>query len=151
MYLNLPHEEDTYKLGKHLAHTLKPQSIIALFGDLGTGKTTLARAIIQARMGHNVEVASPTFSLVQTYDTPGLRLLHADLYRLDTWADIRELNLEEALENAALIVEWADKLGTRLATLSPNRLELFFISSANDGRQVEAKGYGSWSNFQLSL
>lgn len=100
--------------GARLAALLRPGDLVCLEGDLGAGKSELARAVIRARAGAEVEVPSPTFTLVQHYDLPGLRLAHADLYRVNDPAEVEELGLEEVLREGALLVEWAERAGDLL-------------------------------------
>ena len=101
------------RFGAALAARLHAGDILALSGDLGAGKTTLARAIIGA-LDWNGEVPSPTYTLVQTYEPPDVRLpvWHVDLYRLEGPADADALGLFET--DAALIIEWPERLGDRL-------------------------------------
>ena len=97
----------TEALGAELAVTLRPGDLVMLEGDLGAGKTALARAIIRSLAGDaGLEVPSPTFALVQPYDTPAGPVLHADLYRLGDPREVDELGL---LDNpkAIVLVEWA--------------------------------------------
>ena len=96
-----------------LATILRPGDTIALHGDLGAGKTTLARAIIAA-LGWPGEVPSPTYTLVQSYEPPDVRVpvWHVDLYRLDGPGDADALGLFET--DAALVIEWPERLGGRL-------------------------------------
>jgi tRNA threonylcarbamoyladenosine biosynthesis protein TsaE len=100
-------------LAAGLAAVLRPGDTVALSGDLGAGKTTFARAVLAA-LGWAGEVPSPTFTLVQPYDPPGVRLpvWHVDLYRLDDPADADALGLFET--DAALLIEWPERLGERL-------------------------------------
>lgn len=100
-------------LGARLAARLRPGDVIALSGELGAGKTSLARAVIRA-LGHAGEVPSPTFGLVQPYPHLSPPLWHVDLYRLGAPAEAEALGLDEALETAALLVEWPERLGARL-------------------------------------
>ncbi|GGE10657.1 tRNA (adenosine(37)-N6)-threonylcarbamoyltransferase complex ATPase subunit type 1 TsaE [Polymorphobacter glacialis] len=96
-----------------LADVIRTGDVLALFGDLGAGKTTFARAVIQA-LGWAGEVPSPTYTLVQPYEAPDVRVpvWHVDLYRLDAPDDADALGLFET--DAALIVEWPERLGNRL-------------------------------------
>jgi len=100
----------TEALGAELAKALKPGDLVVLEGDLGAGKTALARAIIRALAGYPLlEVPSPTFALVQPYDTPRGPVLHADLYRLGDPREVDELGLLDNPE-AIVLVEWAARV-----------------------------------------
>ena len=102
-------DEATSRLGAELAATLAPGDLIILEGDLGAGKTALARAVIRTLAGDpTLDVPSPTFALVQPYDTPRGPVLHADLYRLGDPREVDELGL---LDNpdAIVLVEWAER------------------------------------------
>lgn len=112
MKLLLPDLAAMQRLGSAVAVVLQPGDVVALSGGLGTGKTTLARAIIAA-LGHEGEVPSPSFSIVETYDPPQVRipLVHADFYRLHSAAEADELGLDDYRNGAALIAEWPDHAG----------------------------------------
>lgn len=112
--VSLPDEAATARLAAGLAVLLRTGDVLALQGTLGAGKTAFARALIRARAGVEIEVPSPTFTLVQTYILPELILWHFDLYRLSNPDEVIELGWEEALETAALLVEWPDRAGTML-------------------------------------
>ena len=107
----LANEEATLAFGTHIAARLRAGDIITLSGDLGAGKTVLARGIIEG-LGFVEEVPSPSFPIVIPYAPPevGLPVWHVDLYRLDDAREIEELALEEALDNGALIIEWPERL-----------------------------------------
>jgi tRNA threonylcarbamoyladenosine biosynthesis protein TsaE len=105
----LPDDAATAALGAELAAELRPGDLVILTGDLGAGKTALARAIIRHLAGDPLlEVPSPTFALVQPYDTPAGPVLHADLYRLGDPREVEELGL---LDNpsAIVLVEWPER------------------------------------------
>ena len=105
----------TEALGAELANTLKPGDLVVLEGDLGAGKTALARAIIRRLAGDPaLDVPSPTFALVQPYDTAKGLILHADLYRLGDPREVEELGLLDNPE-AIVLVEWAERAPDILA------------------------------------
>jgi len=100
------------RLGQAIAAKLRVGDVVALSGSLGAGKTTLARGIIAA-LGHTDEVPSPSFSIIETYDSPPLRLplVHADFYRLERPDEAEEIGLDDYREGAALLAEWPEKAG----------------------------------------
>lgn len=105
----LPDDDATAALGAELAATLTPGDLVILEGDLGAGKTALARAIIRTLANDPaLDVPSPTFALVQPYDTPKGVVLHADLYRLGDPREVDELGLLDN-PNAIVLVEWAER------------------------------------------
>lgn len=100
------------RLGARIAAALKPGDVISLSGGLGAGKTTLARSIIAA-LGHEGEVPSPSFAIIQTYDPPDVQLplVHADFYRLEHPEEAEELGLDDYRHGAVLIAEWPEHAG----------------------------------------
>lgn len=98
------------EFGLAIARKLKAGDVVALQGNLGAGKTTLARAII-AGLGHRGEVPSPTFTIIEGYDALSPPIVHADFYRLEDPAEVLELGLDDYREGAALIAEWPEKAG----------------------------------------
>lgn len=136
----LPDETETAALGARLAILVRPGDVIALSGDLGAGKTTLARALIRRLAGADTDIPSPTFTLVQTYDSPGLPIWHFDLYRLENPDEARELGLEEAVDGLALI-EWPERLGRLLPVA---RLEVR-LSFGGPGRIARLVDLDDWS------
>jgi len=103
----LPDLDATARLGAGIASGLKPGDAVALWGDLGSGKTTLARAILRA-LDVREDVPSPTFTLVQAYDT-NPPVAHYDLYRLKNSREIAELGFDDALADGAVLVEWPER------------------------------------------
>lgn len=105
----------TEALGAALAACVRTGDVIALFGDLGAGKTTLARGLIRG-LGFEGDVPSPTFPIVIAYDPPDVCIpfTHADLYRIDDPDDAEELGLDDAREHGVLLIEWPERLGARL-------------------------------------
>lgn len=114
-----------------------------LFGELGAGKTTLARGLVGAWTEEGGETPSPTYTLVQTYDGERGELWHFDLYRLESPDDAGELGLDEALEAGVAVIEWPERLGGRSP---PDRLELR-LAMDGEGRRVEITGFGRLQNW----
>ena len=112
MIVELPDLAAMDAFGAQIAARLREGDVVALSGGLGVGKTTLTRAIIAA-LGHEGEVPSPTFTIVEVYAPPQvrLRLVHADFYRLETPREAEEIGLDEYREGAALIAEWPENAG----------------------------------------
>jgi tRNA threonylcarbamoyladenosine biosynthesis protein TsaE len=109
--LSLPDPEATAALGRRLGAGMCPGDSILLHGGLGAGKTHFARALIQSRLARPEDVPSPTYTLVQVYETPGADIWHADLYRISGPDEAAELGLDEAFETAICLIEWPDRLG----------------------------------------
>ncbi len=137
----LPTPAATEALGARIAALLRPGDVVALHGGLGAGKTTLARGLIRALAGADTEVPSPTFTLVQSYPTPELDLVHADLYRLESVAESVELGLEDAFASAATVIEWPERLGSRLPG---DRLDVHLEDAGDGGRTARLIGRGAW-------
>jgi tRNA threonylcarbamoyladenosine biosynthesis protein TsaE len=112
MKLELPDIPAMQHLGAAIAAVLRPGDVVALSGGLGAGKTTLARAII-ADLGHEGEVPSPSFAILEVYYPPAVRLplVHADFYRLARPEEVEELGLDDYREGAALLAEWPEHAG----------------------------------------
>ncbi|MBL0848757.1 MAG: tRNA (adenosine(37)-N6)-threonylcarbamoyltransferase complex ATPase subunit type 1 TsaE [Candidatus Liberibacter ctenarytainae] len=119
----LPHETDTICLGKNLACILKRGDCLALSGDLGSGKSFLARAIIRyLKQNEALEVLSPTFTLVQIYESK-IPIAHFDFYRLSNPKDFFELGFDDLLNEGICIVEWPD-LGKQFLPRNRIRIQL---------------------------
>jgi tRNA threonylcarbamoyladenosine biosynthesis protein TsaE len=141
--IGLPDAEATLAFGRALAASLRPGDILALFGSLGAGKTTLARGILEG-LGHVGDVASPTFPIVQAYEPPDVRLpaWHVDLYRIEDSAELDELGLDEALAEGVLLIEWPE----RLQTLWPQSLRLWLEARDTGGRALTAEVPAAWGD-----
>lgn len=125
-------ESDTARLGRLLAGISQKGDIFALHGTLGMGKSVLSRAFIQHYLG-TVDVPSPTFTLLQTYETPDFDIYHFDLYRLKDPDEIFELGMEEAMYTGVCLIEWPEKMGGYL----PKRAITVKITPQGNGRLFE--------------
>lgn len=142
MPVSLPGPDATLALGAALAVRLKAGDTVFLIGDLGAGKTTLARGLIAAASGVD-DVPSPTYTLVQSYETAdGTPLLHADLYRIEDESDLDELGLEDAFADSIVLVEWPDRLGTR----TPDRRLEIALTSGDAPREARIILHGDWED-----
>lgn len=130
-------------LAGQIGATLAPGDVVALFGDLGAGKTTFARALIRSRFGADTEVPSPTFTLVQVYaEDTTMPLWHVDLYRLSDALEAEELGLDEALSHGALLVEWPERWG---AGLPEARLDVTLCMAESSARRmISLRGNERW-------
>lgn len=140
--LRLTSAADVEALGVRLGALVRPGDVLLLDGDLGAGKTTLARGLLRA-LGLAGEAPSPTFAIVQGYEPPDvtLPLAHVDLYRLDDPADVAELGLDDWLEEGALIVEWPDRLDGRFDSVA---LALRLDVAADGARLLTARVPEAW-------
>ena len=127
---------------------IRKEDCILLFGEIGVGKTTLARALINNLQDQNkedeTEVLSPTFNIVYEYGIGEFKIMHYDLYRLKTERDIQQLGVFEQSINNIKVIEWAeiikDKPGDRLEIYMSHEKE-------KDMRKIDFKGFGSWKEF----
>ncbi|PYT12171.1 MAG: tRNA (adenosine(37)-N6)-threonylcarbamoyltransferase complex ATPase subunit type 1 TsaE [Acidobacteria bacterium] len=129
-------EEETIELGRRIAATLPSRAVVLLIGNLGAGKTTLAKGIVAGLgVAPPEEVSSPTFTLIHEYG--GGRVYHVDLYRLDRPEDVATIGLDEILDrDAVVLIEW----GERFPRLMPeNRIEVRLDTISNEYRQVSIK------------
>ena len=137
----------TVQLAGVLSEHVRQGDVICLTGALGAGKTTFARAFINAialrSNEFEEEVPSPTFTLVQTYEFSDLVVSHFDFYRIERSDEVFELGLEEAIDDGIALLEWPESLGYLLPT---NRLGLALRDgSKRHVRIAELTGYGSWA------
>ena len=135
--IKLPNESATIALGQQLIKYLSPGSVITLTGGLGAGKTTLVRGMLQSVLG-DIDVPSPTFTLVQTYELPEFEVWHCDMYRLERPEDGYELGLIDAFEEAVCLVEWPDKI----APLLPENIMEIELQFDREGRLANLTGFG---------
>ncbi len=151
MRLSSTSAEMTRTVGTQLAATLRPNDVIVLVGDLGTGKTVLAQGIARG-LGIVEPVVSPTFTIAQEY-VGRLRLNHLDVYRLDRVQEAIDLGLDELFEDAVTLVEWGDgvrdllpvdRLEINLTLLPPNAAD-------DDTRVITFEPFGTWRDRALGV
>lgn len=140
--IRLADPAETEAFGRRLAALLRPGDVVALQGSLGAGKTTLARGILRG-LGYEGDVASPTFPIVIAYEPPETRfpVWHVDLYRIEDPGEIEELGLEDARQEAVLLVEWPERLPAQW----PDTLQLAFAESKG-ARALTAQVPPAWGS-----
>ncbi|MEL6682757.1 MAG: tRNA (adenosine(37)-N6)-threonylcarbamoyltransferase complex ATPase subunit type 1 TsaE [Pseudomonadota bacterium] len=111
LQISLADEHATHRVAQKVTPCLQPGDVLLLEGPIGAGKTAFARAVVQTALGRMEDVPSPTFTLVQTYETSQGDIWHCDLYRLSHPDDVMELGLDQAFTDAICLIEWPDRLG----------------------------------------
>ncbi|MEO0823262.1 MAG: tRNA (adenosine(37)-N6)-threonylcarbamoyltransferase complex ATPase subunit type 1 TsaE [Pseudomonadota bacterium] len=140
-HLLLRGEAETERLGRALARSLRTGDLVALSGGLGAGKSALARAVIRARLGRpDAEVPSPSYTLVNVYETPAGALWHADLYRLGDPSECDELGLDEGFASAVTLLEWPERLG---GALPGRRLDIALAVAGEEDRRAVLTSRGA--------
>jgi len=140
----LPDADATTRLGAAIAPLLAPGETVLLYGPLGMGKSTLARGLIRALTSPDEDVPSPTFTLVQFYESDP-PVAHFDLYRLTRPEEAAEIGLDEALDEGCAIIEWPERLGEDPGPwLGPDRLTVI-LAEDGDGRRASVSGAGAWA------
>ena len=138
-------------ISKKILLNLSNTDCIFLFGELGSGKTTFARSLINELQKKNkvnkTEVLSPTFNLLYEYEIKSLKIMHYDLYRLEVIKEVDQLGIFEHSENVITIVEWPEKIKKNVE----NRLEItFYYETDEESRKLKFQGFGKWKNFKLN-
>ena len=137
----LADEHETERLGALIATTAAPGDVVTLSGPLGVGKTALARGLLAA-LGHEGEVPSPSFAIVQPYEDLNPPVWHVDLFRIDDLGELEELGLEAAADGI-LLVEWPEKAGARAW---PQALGLTLEFAEGSARRLTANVPPSWQS-----
>ena len=143
--------EDTFNLSKKIGKLLSNGDVIFLYGEIGVGKTTFVRGLInnfEVQLGTNEsQILSPTFNIVFDYVIKELKIMHYDLYRLKNSKDINELGIFVEIENCITLIEWPELIEKK----PDNRIELFFnyLEENLDKRNLEIKGHGKWNNYDF--
>ena len=143
--------KDTQNFSKNISKIISAGDIIFLYGEIGVGKTTFVRFLINyiesKNRIKNSEVLSPTFNIVYDYDVGDTKILHYDLYRLKNYKDISQLGMFETSKSHIKIIEWPELIESK-----PNdRIEILFkyLKSVNS-REVEIDGFGKWRDYKFN-
>ncbi|WP_395649605.1 tRNA (adenosine(37)-N6)-threonylcarbamoyltransferase complex ATPase subunit type 1 TsaE [Brevundimonas sp.] len=139
----LPDAEATTALGARIAPLLRAGDAVLLYGPLGMGKSTLARGLIRALARPDEDVPSPTFTLVQFYETTP-PVAHFDLYRLTRPEEAFEIGLDEALDEGCVLIEWPERLGDDVSWIAGTHLLGITLSEHGDGRVATVSVAGTW-------
>ena len=141
--------EDTFNFSKKIGKLISNGDTIFLYGEIGVGKTTFVRGLInnlEEKKGlEESQILSPTFNIVFDYEIKKLKIMHYDLYRLKNTKDINELGIFTEIQDNVILVEWPELIDKK----PKNRIEMFFSYSKKnlDKRNLEIKGYGKWNNY----
>ena len=146
----LPDLAATRDLGHNISRILQAGDALRLDGDLGVGKTELARCIIRSCVGAEVDVPSPSYTLVQTYQAPRFEIIHADLYRLGDANELDELGLAEESGDSVLLVEWWERATDRLP--APSLTIALDLHMNDDARAVTLSAHNErWQSHLAAL
>ena len=148
--MNLNSTKDTKSLSISISKIIGKGDVILLYGDIGVGKTTFVRFLINHLENKNrireSDVLSPTFNIVYDYEVKNVKILHYDLYRLKSYKDIVQLGMFETSKNHIKIVEWPELIESK----PKDRIDIRFqYSKLMDSRQVEIVGFGKWKEYDF--
>ena len=143
--------QDTKNLSKIISKIIGPGDIIFLYGEIGVGKTTFVRFLVNHLEVENKikksDILSPTFNIVYNYEIKKTKILHYDLYRLKKYKDVLELGMFENSENSIIIVEWPELIKPK----PQDRIDVFFeYSKLENSRKVRIVGFGKWKNYKFN-
>ena len=149
--MNLNSLKDTKKLSKKLSKIIKHGDTIFLYGEIGVGKTTFVRFLInQLEVENRIkksDILSPTFNIVYDYEIKKTKIQHYDLYRIKKYKDILELGMFENLRNNIIIVEWPELIEPK----PQDRIDIFFeYSKLESSRKVKIIGFGKWKDYKFN-
>ena len=143
--------KDTKKFSKNISKIIKKGDVIFLYGEIGVGKTTFVRFLINYLESKNgikkSDILSPTFNIVYDYDIKKIKILHYDLYRLKNYNDILELGMFETSENHIKIIEWPELIKPK----PKDRIDILFkYSNKADSRKVKVSGLGKYKDYNFN-
>ena len=142
--------EDTQNLSKKISKIIKPGDVIFLYGEIGVGKTTFVRFLINYLESLNgiqkSNVLSPTFNIVYDYDLVNIKVQHYDLYRLKNYKDISQLGMFETSRDYIKIIEWPELINPK----PKNRIDILFqYSKSTNLRKINISGFGKWKKYKF--
>ena len=143
--------EDTFNLSKKIGRLLSHGDVIFLYGEIGVGKTTFVRGLInnlEVKKGMDKsQILSPTFNIVFDYKIKNLTIMHYDLYRLKNSKDVNELGIFAEINDHITLIEWPELIEKK----PDSRIEMFFgyLDEDLEKRNLKIKGYGKWSNYDF--
>ena len=143
--------EDTKKFSKLFLETICSSGIIFLYGEIGVGKTTFVRFFINHLESKNKiknsDVLSPTFNILYDYNIGNIKILHYDLYRLNSYKDISQLGMFDASDNHIIIVEWPELINPK----PKDRFDVTFkYSKLENSREIKIVGFGKWKDYKFN-
>jgi tRNA threonylcarbamoyl adenosine modification protein YjeE len=143
--------EDTKKFSENISKIIKSGDIIFLHGEIGVGKTTFVRFLINYTESKskvkNSDILSPTFNIVYDYDVGNKKIIHYDLFRLKSYKDISQLGIFETSQESIKIVEWPELIKTK----PKDRIDIFFeYSELINSRKVKIIGFGKWKDYKFN-
>ena len=143
--------EDTQNFSRNISKIIREGDIIFLYGEIGVGKTTFVRFLINhledIKKIKNSDVLSPTFNIVYDYDVGSVKILHYDLFRLKKYKDISQLGMFETSKDSIKIIEWPELIKPK----PTDRIEILFkYSKIEDIRTVKIVGYGKWKDYKFN-
>ena len=143
--------QDTQNFSKKISEIIKAGDIIFLYGEIGVGKTTFVRFLInylESKNGiNNSDILSPTFNIVYDYDVGSIKILHYDLFRLKNYDDISQLGIFETSKEYIKIVEWPELINPK----PKNRIDILFqYSKLIDSRKIKIIGFGKWKDYKFN-
>lgn len=144
----LKSEKDTFAIASCISKILEIGDIVTFAGDLGSGKTSFCRYLIQEIIGKKTEVLSPTFNLVQQYDTSDIKVLHYDLYRIKNIEELYEIGFEDFLEESITLVEWPE---IAESVITGNRISIKLEFATKNSRTLKISGYNKFKDINTSL
>jgi len=149
--MQLKSVEDTQNFSKSISKIISTRDIIFLYGEIGVGKTTFVKFLInylESKNGiENSDVLSPTFNIVYDYNVGNIKILHYDLYRLKNYKDISQLGMFETSNDSIKIVEWPELIESK----PKNRVDIQFqYSKFIDSRKIEIIGFGKWKDYKFN-